>query len=109
MRCVSCKKDTTRVVDSRPNEDGFGVVRQRRCTECGHRFATYESTFNPAADKQSKRERYARYRINRGDHRRAQQREYQSAKRAAKALGLTIPEVRELWKKEKPDETLPVP
>lgn len=42
MRCTSCDHDDTRVVDSRAAEDGSAIRRRRACTECGHRFTTFE-------------------------------------------------------------------
>lgn len=34
--------ETTRVVDSRPADDGRAIRRRRRCTVCGQRFTTFE-------------------------------------------------------------------
>lgn len=41
MRCRYCLSDDSRVVDSRPTEDGT-IRRRRECTNCGRRFTTYE-------------------------------------------------------------------
>ena len=32
----------SRVIDSRPNEDGSAIRRRRECEGCGRRFTTYE-------------------------------------------------------------------
>lgn len=42
MRCPFCGKENTRVIDSRPAEDGLSIRRRRQCDECEKRFTTYE-------------------------------------------------------------------
>lgn len=42
MRCPSCNHLESKVVDSRPTEDGSSIRRRRECLACGHRFTTYE-------------------------------------------------------------------
>lgn len=42
MRCSSCGHNESKVVDSRPSEDGMAIRRRRECLKCGHRFTTYE-------------------------------------------------------------------
>jgi transcriptional repressor NrdR len=42
MRCPLCTTDDTRVVDSRPAEEGRAIRRRRSCPRCGHRFTTFE-------------------------------------------------------------------
>jgi transcriptional repressor NrdR len=42
MRCVSCGYPESKVVDSRPSEDGLSIRRRRECLQCGKRFTTYE-------------------------------------------------------------------
>ncbi len=42
MRCPMCGVEETRVIDSRPAEQGTSIRRRRACAECGHRFTTYE-------------------------------------------------------------------
>ena len=41
MKCVYCGCTESRVVDSRPTEDG-AIRRRRECEECKRRFTTYE-------------------------------------------------------------------
>lgn len=41
MKCPFCGKDNTKVIDSRPTEDG-AIRRRRQCENCGRRFTTYE-------------------------------------------------------------------
>lgn len=42
MRCPSCGYAESKVVDSRPSEDGASIRRRRECLDCGRRFTTYE-------------------------------------------------------------------
>ncbi|WP_347488316.1 transcriptional regulator NrdR [Desulfoscipio sp. XC116] len=42
MRCPYCGTFDSRVLDSRPAEEGNSVRRRRECGECGKRFTTYE-------------------------------------------------------------------
>ena len=42
MKCPYCEYEDTRVVDSRPTEDGAVIRRRRECPECVQRFTTYE-------------------------------------------------------------------
>ena len=42
MRCPWCGRPDTKVVDSRPAEEGASVRRRRECTACGRRFTTFE-------------------------------------------------------------------
>ena len=42
MRCPLCNFQDSRVLDSRPIDDGASIKRRRECTNCGKRFTTYE-------------------------------------------------------------------
>ena len=42
MRCPACEHIESKVVDSRPADDGESIRRRRECLGCGHRFTTYE-------------------------------------------------------------------
>lgn len=42
MKCPYCGNPDTRVIDSRPAEDGSSIRRRRSCDSCGKRFTTYE-------------------------------------------------------------------
>ena len=42
MHCPVCPHDDTKVIDSRPAEDGSVIRRRRACPECAYRFTTYE-------------------------------------------------------------------
>lgn len=42
MKCPSCNSSDSRVLDSRPVEEGTSIKRRRECPVCGKRFTTYE-------------------------------------------------------------------
>ncbi|NLG58037.1 MAG: transcriptional repressor NrdR [Clostridiales bacterium] len=42
MKCQYCNSEDSRVVDSRPTDDGTSIRRRRECIACGKRFTTYE-------------------------------------------------------------------
>ena len=42
MRCPFCDQPDTKVIDSRPTEEGRAIRRRRECPGCGKRFTTYE-------------------------------------------------------------------
>lgn len=42
MRCQYCSCTESKVIDSRPTEEGSSIRRRRECTGCGRRFTTYE-------------------------------------------------------------------
>lgn len=42
MKCPFCETPDTKVIDSRPTEEGHAIRRRRECEKCGKRFTTYE-------------------------------------------------------------------
>ncbi|MBQ4515990.1 MAG: transcriptional regulator NrdR [Clostridia bacterium] len=42
MKCPYCEFEESKVVDSRPTDEGEAIRRRRECLECGKRFTTYE-------------------------------------------------------------------
>lgn len=42
MKCPICNFQDSRVLDSRPIDDGASIKRRRECACCGKRFTTYE-------------------------------------------------------------------
>lgn len=42
VRCVVCRHEDTKVVDSRTAEEGMAIRRRRECPACLHRFTTFE-------------------------------------------------------------------
>ncbi len=69
MKCPYCGKENTRVIDSRPAEDGLSIRRRRECDECGKRFTTYEKIETiplVVIKKDNTREPYDREKITSG-------------------------------------------
>lgn len=42
MKCPFCDFTDSKVIDSRPTEEGSSIRRRRECISCGRRFTTYE-------------------------------------------------------------------
>lgn len=42
MKCPFCGYADSRVIDSRPADEGSRIRRRRECPACGRRFTTYE-------------------------------------------------------------------
>lgn len=42
MKCIYCEHPDSKVIDSRPLDDGQTIRRRRECLKCGRRFTTYE-------------------------------------------------------------------
>ena len=42
MKCQYCSCLDSKVIDSRPTDDGNSIRRRRECIKCGRRFTTYE-------------------------------------------------------------------
>ncbi len=42
MKCPFCGEADSKVIDSRPAEDGNSIRRRRQCNACKKRFTTYE-------------------------------------------------------------------
>ena len=69
MKCPYCGKDNTRVIDSRPADDGDSIRRRRECDECHKRFTTYEKVETIpliVIKKDNNREQYDRSKIEHG-------------------------------------------
>ena len=69
MKCPYCGNYNTRVIDSRPADDGSSIRRRRECDVCGRRFTTYEKVETLPViviKKDENRETYDRSKIERG-------------------------------------------
>lgn len=42
MKCPFCSHSESKVIDSRPTDEGERIRRRRECLGCGKRFTTYE-------------------------------------------------------------------
>ncbi len=69
MKCPYCGHADTKVIDSRPAEDGGSIRRRRCCDVCGKRFTTYEKVETIPLiiiKKDNNREQYDRAKIEAG-------------------------------------------
>ncbi len=69
MLCPFCRHDDTRVLDSRPTEEGSAIRRRRECAMCERRFTTYERVEETpllVVKKDGRREVFDRQKILRG-------------------------------------------
>ena len=46
MKCPFCEYEESKVIDSRPTEEGGAIRRRRECLKCAKRFTTYEKIEN---------------------------------------------------------------
>ncbi len=69
MKCPYCNHEDTKVVDSRPVEDGLATRRRRECTKCKKRFTTFEKIENSllvVVKKDGTREPFDKDKITKG-------------------------------------------
>lgn len=69
MKCPFCGKEDTKVIDSRPADEGSSIRRRRQCDQCRKRFTTYEKVEAiplVVIKKDLSREPYDRAKIERG-------------------------------------------
>jgi transcriptional repressor NrdR len=69
MKCPYCNHPDTRVIDSRPADEGNTIRRRRSCDACGKRFTTYEKVETIPLiiiKKDNTREQYNRSKIENG-------------------------------------------
>ncbi|TFJ93921.1 transcriptional regulator NrdR [Lentibacillus salicampi] len=69
MRCSNCQNKSTKVLDSRPIEEGRSIRRRRECERCGFRFTTFERIEEVPliiVKKDGTRQEYSREKLIRG-------------------------------------------
>ena len=69
MKCIYCGFHESKVVDTRPLDDGASIRRRRECMKCSRRFTTYEKAeFVPVMviKKDGRREAFDIEKIRRG-------------------------------------------
>ena len=77
MKCPACNSQDSRVLDSRPVEDGTSIKRRRECPVCGKRFTTYEvidSVSIAVVKRDGRREFFDRHKLMLGIERACQKR-----------------------------------
>ena len=63
MICPFCTHDDSRVVDSRPVEEGTQIRRRRECPQCGERFSTQEVALLNIIKRSGATEPFAREKV----------------------------------------------
>ena len=66
MKCPSCHKEDSKVVDSRSIKGGESIRRRRECNICNFRYTTYEYVLNnpvKVIKKSGEREEYDRAKL----------------------------------------------
>lgn len=77
MQCPRCQNNGSKVVDSRPADDGKSIRRRRECEECEFRFTTFERIEQSAilvVKKNGNREEFSREKLLRGIRRACEKR-----------------------------------
>ena len=81
MKCPNCHQNGSRVVDSRPADNGHAIRRRRECENCGFRFTTFERVEAApllVIKKNGAREEFNREKVLRGVMRAAEKRPVQT-------------------------------
>lgn len=77
MQCQRCNHNGTKVIDSRPAEEGKAIRRRRECENCGFRFTTFERMERSpilVVKKDGNREEFSREKLLRGIRRACEKR-----------------------------------
>ena len=108
MKCPYCNHPDTRVIDSRPADDGNSIRRRRSCDVCGKRFTTYEKVETIPLiiiKKDNNREQYNRGKIETGILRACYKRPV-SAAEIQKCIDRVETKIFSLEEKEIPSSTI---
>ncbi|WP_184663319.1 transcriptional regulator NrdR [Texcoconibacillus texcoconensis] len=69
MKCPNCQYQGSRVLDSRPSDEGKATRRRRECDQCQFRFTTFERVEKTpliVVKKDGNREEFSREKVLRG-------------------------------------------
>ena len=69
MKCPFCGYTESKVIDTRPTDEGERIRRRRECLQCGKRFTSYEvveTTPVMVIKKDGSREAFSIYMLGRG-------------------------------------------
>ena len=66
MNCPFCRNEESRVIDSRPVDDGTSIRRRRECTNCGSRFSTQETAVLSIIKRSGAAEPFSREKVING-------------------------------------------
>ena len=102
VKCPRCFYNGSRVIDSRPSDDGLCIRRRRECESCQYRFTTFERIEERpllVVKKNKDREEFDRSKILRGLHRAFEKRPF-SAKEQEDIVDRIEARIREEGKRE---------
>lgn len=77
MQCPKCHYNSSKVIDSRPTDEGRSIRRRRECLNCGFRYNTYERVEQTpllVIKRDGTREEFSRDKLLRGIIRSAEKR-----------------------------------
>ncbi len=89
MKCPFCGYEESKVVDSRPTDEGARIRRRRECLKCQKRFTTYEVIETVpiiVVKKDKSRETFDREKLLRGILRACEKRPVSAAANSAAGL-----------------------
>ena len=66
MICPFCRFDDSRVIDSRPTDEGTQIRRRRECASCGRRFNTSETSILLVIKRSGATEPFSREKVING-------------------------------------------
>lgn len=69
MKCPHCDHNGTKVLDSRPSDEGRSIRRRRECESCDYRYTTFERVEKTpliVVKKDGNREEFSREKLLRG-------------------------------------------
>jgi transcriptional repressor NrdR len=66
VNCPFCRNEESRVIDSRPVDDGTSIRRRRECTNCGSRFSTQETSVLSIIKRSGAAEPFSREKVING-------------------------------------------
>lgn len=102
MKCPQCFHNGSKVVDSRPSDEGATIRRRRECENCQYRFTTFERIEERpllVVKKNKDREEFDSSKILRGVHRAFEKRPF-SAKEQEEIVERIESRIREEGKRE---------
>ena len=76
MICPFCRYEDSRVIDSRPSDEGSSIRRRRECTQCGSRFSTSETAVLSIIKRSGATEPFSREKVINGVRKACQNRPF---------------------------------
>lgn len=108
MRCPKCGGQEDRVIDSRSSKEGATIRRRRECTECNHRYTTYEQIeyeLLTVMKRDGRREAFSREKLVAGLRRACQKRPV-SEQEVADAVERIVEGVGAMYEREVPSQAI---